>query len=93
MTNLTKNPLLPFRSEEKIFPTHQTPVQIQQDFSQIGIKVDMQIVSFNVVLQKLLSRRDWDCYVGAFGVPGADVKPNLLSLFWTSFYKSKGRLG
>ncbi|WP_242054978.1 hypothetical protein [Nostoc flagelliforme] len=44
----------------------------------------MQVVSFNVVLQKLLSRRDWDCYVGAFGVPGADVEPNLLSLFWTS---------
>ncbi|WP_335006710.1 ABC transporter substrate-binding protein [Nostoc sp.] len=59
-------------------------VQIQQDFSQIGIKADMQVVSFNIVLQKLLSRRDWDCYVGAFGVPGADVEPNLLSLFWTS---------
>lgn len=59
-------------------------VQIQQDLSQIGIKANMQVVSFNVVLQKLLSRRDWDCYVGAFGVPGADVEPNLLSLFWTS---------
>ncbi|MEH2406954.1 MAG: ABC transporter substrate-binding protein [Nostoc sp.] len=59
-------------------------VQIQQDLSQIGIKADMQVVSFNIVLQKLLSRRDWDCYVGAFGVDGADVEPNLLSLFWTS---------
>ncbi|MEH2251733.1 ABC transporter substrate-binding protein [Nostoc sp.] len=59
-------------------------VQIQQDLSQIGIKADMQVVSFNIVLQKLLSRRDWDCYVGAFGVPGADVEPNLLALFWTS---------
>jgi peptide/nickel transport system substrate-binding protein len=59
-------------------------VQIQQDFSQIGIKADLQVVSFNLILQKLLSGRDWDCYVGAFGVPGADVEPNLLSLFWTS---------
>ena len=59
-------------------------VQIQQDLSQIGIKANMQVVNFNVVLRKLLSRRDWDCYVGAFGVPGADVEPNLLSLFWTS---------
>ena len=62
----------------------EAAVQIQQDLSQIGIKADMQVVSFNIVLQKLLSRRDWDCYVGAFGVDGADVEPNLLSLFWTS---------
>ncbi|GAA6616171.1 ABC transporter substrate-binding protein [Scytonema sp. NUACC26] len=59
-------------------------VQIQQDLSQIGIKTALQVVNFNVVLRKLLSHRDWDCYVGAFGVPGADVEPNLVSLFWTS---------
>ncbi|WP_392483269.1 hypothetical protein [Nostoc sp. C110] len=32
----------------------------------------MQIIRFNVVLQKLLSRRDWDCYLGVFSVLGAD---------------------
>ncbi|MBP5975674.1 ABC transporter substrate-binding protein [Brasilonema sp. CT11] len=70
------------KSEDQ--PRIDAAVQIQQDLSQIGIKANMQVVKFNVVLQKLLSRRDWDCYVGAFGVPGADVEPNLLSLFWTS---------
>lgn len=58
--------------------------QIQQDLSQIGIKANMQVINFNVVLQKLLESRDWDCYVGLFGVSGTDVEPNLLSLFWTS---------
>jgi peptide/nickel transport system substrate-binding protein len=59
-------------------------VQIQQDLSQIGIRANMQVMNFNVILRKLLASRDWDCYVGAFGVPGADVEPNLLSLFWQS---------
>ncbi|MBW4636523.1 MAG: ABC transporter substrate-binding protein [Iphinoe sp. HA4291-MV1] len=70
------------KSEDQ--PRIDTAVQIQQDLSQIGIKADLQVVKFNVVLKKLLSSRDWDCYVGAFGVPGADVEPNFLSLFWTS---------
>ncbi|OUL36317.1 peptide ABC transporter substrate-binding protein [Nostoc sp. T09] len=59
-------------------------IQIQQDLSQIGIKANLQVVSFNVVLRRLLSRRDWDCYVGAFGATGADVEPHLLKLFWSS---------
>lgn len=59
-------------------------VQIQQDLSQIGIKANLQIINFNVVLQRLLSRRDWDCYVGAFGTTGADLEPHLLYLFWSS---------
>ncbi len=59
-------------------------IQIQQDLSKIGIKANLQVTSFNVVLRRLLSRRDWDCYVGAFGVPGADVEPHLLYLFWSS---------
>ncbi|NER97780.1 MAG: ABC transporter substrate-binding protein [Symploca sp. SIO1B1] len=59
-------------------------VQIQQDLSQIGIQADLQVLSFNVVLKKLLRSRDWDCYVGSFGVPGADLEPFLLSLFWSS---------
>ena len=43
-----------------------TAVQIQQDLSQIGIRADLQVLSFNSVLQKLLDHRDWECYVGAF---------------------------
>ncbi|MDZ8184008.1 MAG: ABC transporter substrate-binding protein [Nostoc sp. ChiSLP02] len=59
-------------------------VQIQQDLSHIGIKANLQVINFNVVLQRLLSRRDWDCYVGAFGATGADLEPHLLYLFWSS---------
>lgn len=59
-------------------------IQIQQDLSKIGIKANLQVTSFNVVLRRLLSRRDWDCYVGAFGASGADVEPHLLYLFWSS---------
>lgn len=61
-----------------------TAVQIKEDLGKIGIKADLQVLNFNTVLQKLLSRRDWECYVGAFGVRGADFEPNLLSLFWSS---------
>jgi peptide/nickel transport system substrate-binding protein len=61
-----------------------TAVQIQKDLSKIGIQANLQVISFNVVIKKLLFSRDWDCYVGAFGVQGADIEPNLMSLFWKS---------
>ncbi|MEM6403726.1 MAG: ABC transporter substrate-binding protein, partial [Cyanobacteria bacterium P01_D01_bin.116] len=57
-------------------------VQIQQDLKQIGIGVDLQTLSFNTVLQKILSKRDWECYVGAF--ESGVVEPNLVALFWNS---------
>ena len=68
------------KSEEK--SRVYTAVQIQQDLSLIGIKADLQVLNFNVVLNKLLSSRDWECYVGAFEV--GVVEPNLVSLFWYS---------
>ena len=68
------------KSEEKA--RVDAAVQIQQDLSKIGIKADLQVLSFNLVLQKLLSRRDWECYVGAFNA--GVVEPNLVSLFWSS---------
>lgn len=61
-----------------------TAVQIKDDLSKIGIEANLQVLSFNVVLKKLLFSRDWECYVGAFGVSGADIEPNLMSLFWVS---------
>ncbi len=70
------------KSEEKL--RIDTAVQIKEDLSKIGIQANLQVLNFNTVLQKLLSSRDWECYVGAFGVPGADFEPNLLSLFWSS---------
>lgn len=60
-------------------------VQIQQDLHKIGMKADLQVLNSSIVLQKLFRRRDWECYVGAFGVPGADVEPHLFSAFWSSF--------
>ncbi|MGK7904534.1 MAG: ABC transporter substrate-binding protein [Hormoscilla sp.] len=59
-------------------------VQIQQDLSKIGIKTNLQVLSTNTVLKKLLRTRDWECYVGIFGIDGAAVEPNLLSFFWSS---------
>ena len=70
------------KSEEKI--RIDTAVKIQGDLSHIGIKANLQILNFNSVLKKLLSSRDWECYVGAFGITDADIEPNLLSLFWLS---------
>ncbi|MEO1377663.1 MAG: ABC transporter substrate-binding protein [Cyanobacteria bacterium J06635_10] len=57
-------------------------VQIQQDLKKIGIGVNLQTLSFNTVLQKILSKRDWECYVGAF--ESGVVEPNLVALFWNS---------
>lgn len=62
----------------------ESAVQIQQDLNKIGIRGDLQILNFSVVLQKLLQSRDWECYLGSFGTPGADVEPHLLSAFWSS---------
>ncbi|NJR62539.1 MAG: ABC transporter substrate-binding protein [Cyanobacteria bacterium CRU_2_1] len=45
--------------------------QIQQDLEAIGMKVDLQIISFNTVIQKLMQRR-WEAYVGGFGGGGID---------------------
>ncbi|NEP87584.1 MAG: ABC transporter substrate-binding protein [Okeania sp. SIO2C2] len=70
------------KSEEKL--RIDTAVQVKEDLSKIGIQANLQVLNFNTVLEKLLLRRDWECYVGAFGVPGADFEPNLLSLFWLS---------
>ncbi|MEO1428663.1 MAG: ABC transporter substrate-binding protein [Cyanobacteria bacterium J06633_8] len=59
-----------------------TAVQIQQDLKQIGIQANLQTLSFNTVLQKILAKRDWDCYVGAF--ESGIFEPNIIALFWTS---------
>lgn len=59
-----------------------TAVQIQQDLKQIGIETNLQTLSFNIILQKLLSKRDWECYVGAF--ESGVIEPNLVALFWNS---------
>lgn len=59
-------------------------VQIQRNLNQIGIRADLQALNLSAVFQKLLRSRDWECYLGSFGTPGADVEPHLLSAFWSS---------
>lgn len=56
-------------------------VQIVQDLAAIGMQVDLQQVSFNVVLQQLRQRR-WEAYVGGFG--GGSVEPNSGANIWKS---------
>ena len=68
------------KSEEK--SRVDAAVQIQQDLGKIGIKADLQVLNFNVVLTKLLSSRDWECYVGAFGA--GVVEPHVVFPFWYS---------
>ncbi|NEO31649.1 MAG: ABC transporter substrate-binding protein [Symploca sp. SIO3C6] len=77
--NLVKFTIL-VKSEEK--SRIDTAVQIKEDLSKIGMQADLQVLSFNVVIKKLLFSRDWDCYVGAF--EGGEVEPHLLFLFWYS---------
>lgn len=54
--------------------------QIQQDLAKIGIKVDLQILSFNAYLEKLKVSQDWDCYLGGFA--GGGVEPHSASNIW-----------
>ena len=57
-------------------------MHIQQDLQQIGIQTKIQTLTFNTALQKLLARRDWECYIGY--LKSEMVEPNLVALFWTS---------
>ena len=56
-------------------------VQIQKDLSNLGIKADLQVINFNVIVQKLMSR-DWEAYVGGFG--GGGVEPHNSFNIWYS---------
>ncbi|NEP03296.1 MAG: ABC transporter substrate-binding protein [Symploca sp. SIO2E9] len=67
------------KSEEKTRVDAAT--QIAQDLSKIGIQADVQVVNFNVVLQKLLSR-DWEVYVGGFA--GGSIDPHSGFNIWYS---------
>jgi peptide/nickel transport system substrate-binding protein len=57
-------------------------VQIQQDLKKIGIKTDLQAISFNTITQKL-KKRDWECYVGGFA-GGGSVEPHSSFNIWSS---------
>jgi peptide/nickel transport system substrate-binding protein len=48
--------------------------QIQQDLSKIGIQLDLSLLAFNTMLQKVYTTRQWDSYIG--GIGGGGVEPN-----------------
>ena len=68
------------KSEEKV--RIDSAVQIKEDLSNICIQTDLQVLSLNTIIKKLLVSRDWDCYVGAF--PGGSIEPNRLFPLWNS---------
>jgi len=55
--------------------------QIRQNLADIGIKVDVQILSFNTYIQRLGLTRDWECYLGGFG--GGGIEPHGSSNIWS----------
>ncbi len=77
--NLVKFVIL-VKSEEKA--RINTAVQIKEDLDKIGIQADLQTLSFNIILKKLLVSRNWECYVGAFSA--GEIEPNRLFPFWNS---------
>lgn len=67
------------KSEEK--PRVDAAVQIQQDLKKLGIQADLQVINFNVIIQRL-QNRSWEAYVGGFG--GGGVEPHSSSNIWYS---------
>ncbi|HAG83661.1 MAG TPA: peptide ABC transporter substrate-binding protein [Cyanobacteria bacterium UBA12227] len=67
------------KSEEK--SRVDAAIQIQKDLKKLGIQADLQVISFNVVIQKLQDR-SWEAYVGAFG--GGGVEPHSSFNIWYS---------
>ncbi|MBD0388873.1 MAG: ABC transporter substrate-binding protein [Nostoc sp. C3-bin3] len=54
--------------------------QIKRDLANIGIQVDLQILSFNSYLEKLKVTQNWDCYLGGFA--GGGIEPHSASNIW-----------
>ncbi|MBN4003943.1 ABC transporter substrate-binding protein [Nostoc sp. LPT] len=54
--------------------------QIRRDLANIGIQVDLQILSFNSYLEKLKVTHNWDCYLGGFTEGG--IEPHGASKIW-----------
>lgn len=54
--------------------------QIRRDLGNIGIQIDLQILSFNSYLEKLKVTQNWDCYLGGFA--GGGIEPQGASNIW-----------
>jgi peptide/nickel transport system substrate-binding protein len=55
--------------------------QVKQDLDAIGMQVDFNPISFNTLIEKLSTSRDWDCYL--LGFTGG-VEPHNGSNVWKS---------
>lgn len=53
--------------------------QIKQDLADIGIKVNLNPINFNTLVEKLGSTLDWESYLLAFG---SGTEPHYLSHVW-----------
>ncbi|HEY9862633.1 MAG TPA: ABC transporter substrate-binding protein [Candidatus Obscuribacterales bacterium] len=52
----------------------QMATQINQDLDKIGIQVDLLFLSFNTLVERLSSSRNWDAYLGGF--TGGGIEPH-----------------
>ncbi|MEB3339565.1 ABC transporter substrate-binding protein [Okeania sp.] len=52
----------------------QIATQINQDLGKLGMKVNMQFLSFNTYVQKLTLSKDWEAYLGGF--TGGSIEPH-----------------
>ena len=52
----------------------QMATQINQDLAKLGIKINMQFLSFNTYVRKLTLSKDWDAYLGGF--TGGSIEPH-----------------
>jgi peptide/nickel transport system substrate-binding protein len=53
--------------------------QIQQDLAQLGIKVNLQLLNFNSLVEKLTAKLEWEVII--LGV-GGGLEPNASANFW-----------
>jgi peptide/nickel transport system substrate-binding protein len=65
-------------AENKVRAT--VAAQVKQDLAKIGIKVDLQLLNFNAVVEKLASSYNWEAIILGFG---GGVEPNSAANLWT----------
>ena len=59
----------------------QMATQISQDLAAIGIKINLQFLSFNTKLKRLNLSRNWEAYLGGF--VGGGVEPHVDYTIWS----------
>jgi peptide/nickel transport system substrate-binding protein len=65
-------------AENKVRTT--VAAQIKQDLAQIGITVDLQVIGFNALVEKLTAGLNWEAIILGFG---GGLEPNSAANLWT----------